>query len=88
MTATVSQRLSLENDLMINGEWWVKSIHHYGIRSFSKLDLCEGRSFSPTIFKTDIELSVYHISCSVFPFVALSKATFANNLHIVFSSPY
>ena len=30
----------------------------------SKLDLCEGGSFSPpAIFKSDIELSVYHISC-------------------------
>ena len=50
------------------------------------LDLCEGGSFSPTIFKSDIELSVYHISCfiSVCPLVALSKAKFAENLHFVF----
>ena len=56
----------------------------------SKLDLCEGGSFSPTIFKNDIEISVYHISCfiSVCPFDALSKARFAENLHIVLSNPY
>ena len=56
----------------------------------SKLDLCEGGSFSPMIFKSDIELSVYHISCfiSVCPFVALLKATCAEHLHIVLSSPY
>ena len=29
----------------------------------SKLYLCGGGSFSPTIFKSDIKLSVYHISC-------------------------
>ena len=52
----------------------------------SKLDRCEGGSFSPTIFQSDIELSVYHIWCfiSVCPFVALSKAKFAANVHIVF----
>ena len=40
--------------------------------SFSKHDLFEGGSFSPTIFNSDIELSVYyHISCyiAVCPFV-------------------
>ena len=38
----------------------------------------------------DIELSVYHILRfkSVCPFVALSKAEFAENVHIVLSSPY
>ena len=50
-----------------------------------KFDLCEGGSFSPTIFKfkSDMKLSVYHISCfiSVCPFVAVSKAKFAKNLH-------
>ena len=42
----------------------------------SKLDLCEGGSVSPTIFKSDIELSVYHISCFIFVcrFGALLKA--------------
>ena len=66
--------------------------HYYTVVNFSisKLDLCEGGSFSHTILKSDIELSVYHISCfiSVCPFVALSKATFAENSHIVLSSPY
>ena len=40
--------------------------------------------------KSDTELSVYHISCfiSFCPFVALSKATFAENLDIVLSRPY
>ena len=57
----------------------------------SKLDLCEGGIFSRTIFKSDIELSVYHISCfiSVCPVVALSKAKFAENSHCAaLSSPY
>ena len=31
----------------------------------SKLDLCEGGSFSPTIFNSDIELSVFPISCFI-----------------------
>ena len=40
--------------------------------------------------KSDIELSVFHISCfiSVRPFVDLSKATFAEKSHLVLSSPY
>ena len=29
--------------------------------TFSKLDLCEGGSFSPTIFKSDIEINAFHI---------------------------
>ena len=33
------------------------------VHLISKLDLREGWSFSFTIFKSDIELSVYHISC-------------------------
>ena len=55
----------------------------------SKLDLCEGGSILP-IFKSDIKISLYHISCfiSVCPFVALSEAECAENLHIVLSSPY
>ena len=54
----------------------------------SKLDLCEGGSVSPTIFISDIELDVFPISyiISACPFVALSKATFEENSHIVFSS--
>ena len=55
-----------------------------------KLDLCEGGSFSPTIFKSEIELSVYHSSCfiSVCPFVTLLTAKLAENLHILLSGPY
>ena len=57
-------------------------------RSFSKLDLCEGGRFSPTIFNSNIELNVSPISCFIYvcPFVALSKATYAENSHIVWSS--
>ena len=41
-------------------------------------------SFSPTIFKRNTEITVYHILCfiSVCPFVALLKAKFAENVHI------
>ena len=41
--------------------------------SISKLDLCEGGSFSTAIFNSDIQLSVDTFSCfiSVCPFVAL-----------------
>ena len=61
----------------------------------SKLDLLWGRERLKnwkTIFKSDItksKISVYHILCfiSVCPFVALSKAKFAQNVHIVLSSP-
>ena len=62
----------------------------YLLLIISKLDLCEGGSFSTTILKSDIKLSVYHISCfiSVCPSVALSKAKFAENVYIVLSSPY
>ena len=50
---------------------------------FPKLDLCEGRCFSPAIFNSDIELSVSpHFM--FYMFVALSKATYAENSHIVF----
>ena len=51
---------------------------------------CEGGSVSKQIFKSDIKISVYHVSCfiSVCPFGALSKAKFAENVHIVLSSPY
>ena len=34
-------------------------------RSFSKLDLFKGGSFSPTICKSDIKLSISHISCFI-----------------------
>ena len=56
-------------------------------RLISKLDLCDDGSFSLTIFKATLSLSVYHISCSisVCPFVALSTAKFAENVHIVLS---
>ena len=55
-------------------------------QSLSKLDLCEGGSFSPTIFKSDIEVNVYHISCFIFvcPFVALSKANFLPKIRTLF----
>ena len=43
----------------------------------SRFDLCEGGSFSCTIFKSDIKLSLYHISC-------LSVCL----LHIVVSNPF
>ena len=54
--------------------------------SFSKLDLCEGGSFSTAIFNSDIQLSVYSFLCfvSVCPLVALLKATYAENSHTVF----
>ena len=63
---------------------------HMIIILFSKLDVCEGGSFSSTICKSGIKLSISHISCfiSVGSFVALSKAKFAENVHIVLSSPY
>ena len=40
----------------------------------SKLDLCEGGIVWKPIFKSDIKIDVYHISCfiSVCPFIALS----------------
>ena len=75
-------------------------IHHYREKvdhtklflhiSISKLDLCEGGSFSPTIFNSDIELSVFPISCfiSVCRFVEGNVSTYAENSHIVFSSRY
>ena len=52
-------------------------------RKFSKLDLCEGGSFSPTSFNSDIELSVFSPFRVLYLFVALSKATYAENSHIV-----
>ena len=56
----------------------------------SKLDLCEGGSVWLAIFTSDIKLGVDHISCFIFvcPFAAVSKATVAENVHIVLSSPY
>ena len=58
----------------------------YECRSLSKLDLCEGGSFSPTIFNSDIELSVFPISCfmSECPLVALSKATYVAKIRTLF----
>ena len=51
---------------------------------FSKPDFCEGGSFSSAIFNSDIQLSVYSLSCliSVCPPVALLTATYAENWHI------
>ena len=52
--------------------------------------LCEGGSFSPAIFNSDIQVSVFPISCFIYvcPFVALSKTTHAENSHFVLSSRY
>ena len=62
------------------------------MNAFSKLDLCEGRHFSTAIFNSDIQLSLFlmfvfyiYIVC---PFVALLKATCAENSHIALSSWY
>ena len=56
----------------------------------SSLELGGGLIFHLQSQKNDIELNLYHISCfrNVFPFLALSKATFTDNSHIVLSSPY
>ena len=43
-------------------------------REISKLDLCEGGSFSTAIFNSDIQLSVYSISC--FTYICLSVCPF------------
>ena len=54
----------------------------------SKLDLCEGGSFSTAIFNSDIHVKIVS-SCSCFisvcRFVALLKATYAENSRIVLS---
>ena len=52
---------------------------------FSNLDHCKGGIFSTAIFNSDIKLSVYSFSCfiSVYPFVALLKAMYAENAYIV-----
>ena len=99
----VLQEVTPHDDHRLSTLWEGVSVHEGGTRSeyssgegstneykISKLDLFECGSFSPTIFNIDIELSVYHISCfiSVCPFVALSKATFAEDSHIVLTSPY
>ena len=67
---------------------WMNKIEFGNV--ISKLDLCEGGSFSPAIFNSDIQLSVFLISCFIYvcPFVAVLKATYAENLHIVLSSRY
>ena len=57
----------------------------------SKHNLCEGRSLSTTVFNSDIQLSFFFSFSwfiSVCPFVALLKATYAENSHIVLSSRY
>ena len=56
-------------------------------QTFSKLDLCDGGSFSTAIFNSDIQLSFYPFRV-LYPFVALLKATYAKNVHIVLSSRY
>ena len=67
-----------------------KNSTNTAIDTFSKLDLCKGGSLSPMICKSDIKLSISHISCfiSVCPFVASSNTKFAKHLHIVLSSPH
>ena len=53
-----SERSSLENHFQIEfGKSFSKSL--------SKLDHCEGGSFLPTFFNSDIELSVFPISCFI-----------------------
>ena len=53
----------------------------------SKLDLCEGGSFSTAISHSDIQLRVYSLFpvLCLCPFVALLKAACAENSHIVLS---
>ena len=50
-------------------------------------DISASFSLLPSCFR---QISVYHVSCfiSVCPFIALSKARFAENLHILLLSPY
>ena len=63
----------------------------YSITTFSKLNLCEGGSFSPSIFNSDIELSVYTTFCVLHLFVRSSlcrRVKLAKYVHIVLSSPY
>ena len=55
----------------------------------SKLDLCEEGSFSPTIFNSDIELSVFPISCFFLiccRFVE-GNVLYAENVHIMLFCP-
>ena len=54
------------------------------------LEIYEGGSFSTAIFNSDIQLSFFSFSCfiSVCPFVALLKATYAENMHIALSCRY
>ena len=56
-----------------------------GQTDHSKLDLCYGGSFSTAIFNSDIPLRFASFSRVIycFPFVALLKATYAENSHIV-----
>ena len=53
---------------------------------FSKLDLCEGGSIWPTIFKSDI--TTFRVLYLFVHSSLLSEAKLAENLHIVLSSPY
>ena len=52
-----------------------------------KIDLCKGGIFSTAFFNSDIQLSLYFCPCfiPVCPFVALVKATYAENSHIAVS---
>ena len=71
----------------INVSWVQCSLSDFSRLShlLSKLDLCEGGSFSPTIFNIDIELfSTFRF---LYLFVTLPKTMYAENLHIVLSSP-
>ena len=55
---------------------------------FSKLNLCEGGSFSPTIFKSDIKLfTTFRVLYLFVRSSALSMAKFAENVHIVLYRP-
>ena len=77
-----------------NGAFWNKILNYkYLFWSFSKLDLCEGGSFSTAIlkkdaiFNSDIQQQWHSANsrfrCYVCPFVALLKTTYAEKSHIV-----
>ena len=55
--------------------------------AISKLDLCEGGSFSTAIFNSDIQL-IFSPFRLLYLFVALFKTMYAENLHVVLSSRY
>ena len=82
MSAGLNIRFANDKSVFIN---FVQCIIETNLsnQSFSKLDLCEGGSFSTAIFNSGPFYVLY-------PFVRLSllKATYAENLHIVLSSRY